>query len=223
MDFPQFWRRFGGSSRRKHLKGYDSVYGSAQPEDPMANKRRFILPDRSELPIDFIRMEPWEIEYLFMLAALATQGAVEIGRFNGGSVFVMSCANEEIPIFSIDVEPKDDALLESYFAQCDVGQNVTLVVGDSQQIQSPEIGAFDLCYIDGDHSYSGCTKDLENWFPALTSGGHLLLHDSYLGSAVQKSVIDFIHTHDVEVVLSPYQGRSHWLTDHGSLAHLIKR
>jgi RNase P/RNase MRP subunit p30 len=32
-----------------------------------------------------------------------------------------------------------------------------------------------------------------------------------------------MHAHDVDVVLSPYQGRSHWLTDHGSLAHLVKR
>ena len=167
-------------------------------------------------------MEPWEIEYLFMLATIASKGALEIGRLHGGSVFVMACANKEIPIFSIDVQPKDDRLLQSYFEQCKVGQNVHLIVADSQQMSLARIGPVDLCFIDGDHSHGGCATDLENCFEALSPGGHLLVHDCYLGSPVQRAVIDFVGRHEAEIILSPYQGHSHWLTDHGSLAHLIK-
>jgi precorrin-6B methylase 2 len=220
MDFPEFWRRFGGASRRKHLLGLDSIF--MDPGSEAENKRDFPLPPQSELPIDFIRLEPWEIEYVFMLAGMATQGIVEIGRFTGGSVFVMSCANDRVPIFSIDNNPRNDELLRTYFVQCGVGSNVRLLVNDSQQRRFPEIAAFDLCFIDGDHSYAGCTNDLERWFPALAPGGHLLLHDSYLGCAVQKALIDFIDRHAVEVIVSPYRGRSHWLTDFGSLCHLRK-
>lgn len=222
MDFLEFWRRFGGASRRKHLRDDGAVFADVQHRDDQQNKRPFVLPTISELPRDFIRMEPWEIEYLFMLATMASEGALEIGRLNGGSVFVMACANDQIPIFSLDLAPKDDQLLQTYFNRCGVGRNVRLLVADSKQMPHERIGPIDLSFIDGDHSYGGCTADLENCFQALSSGGHLLVHDCYLGSPVQKAVIDFVRRHDVEVILSPYQGHSHWLTAHGSLAHLIK-
>lgn len=34
-------------------------------------------------------------------------------------------------------------------------------------------GYFDLIYIDGDHSYVGCSKDLEAWYPKVKHGGFL--------------------------------------------------
>ena len=101
MDFLEFWRRFGGSSRRKHLRDDFAVSADVEHPKDHENKRAFVLPASSELPRDFIRMEPWEIEYLFMLATMASKGALEIGRLNGGSAFVMACANDAIPIFSI--------------------------------------------------------------------------------------------------------------------------
>lgn len=223
VDFTEFWRRFGGSSRRKHLHGIIPGSAELKHREDHENKRRFVLPATSELPVDFIRMEPWEIEYLFMLATLASKGALEIGRFNGGSAFVMACANDRVPIFSIDIAPVDDQLLKSYFDKCNVGRNVQLIVADSQQMPDDQIGPVDLCYVDGDHSFDGSTADLESSLQRLGPGGHILVHDCYLGSPVQKAVIDFVGRHDVGVVLSPFQGHSHWLTDHGSLAHLVKR
>ena len=223
MEFSEFWRRFGGSSRSKHLQASPSFSHDPQHHSNRDNKRPFVLPPTSELPADFIRMEPWEIEYLFMLTTIAREGALEIGRLNGGSAFVMACANNEIPIFSVDIQPANDPLLQSYFDQCQVGRNVTLIVADSQQLLQTEFGEIDLCYIDGDHTQAGCSRDLENSFEVLSGGGHILVHDCYLGSPVQRAVIDFVGRHDVEVILSPYQGHYHWLTDHGSLAHLIKR
>lgn len=36
---------------------------------------------------------------------------------------------------------------------------------------------FDLIYIDGDHSYEGCLRDIEDWYPKLKKGGFLVGDD----------------------------------------------
>jgi hypothetical protein len=84
---------------------------------------------------------------------MAKRGILEIGRFNGGSVFLMACANPAVPIYSIDIAPQDDARLREIFRTQGVGANVKLIVGDSQRERSPEVGSFDVLLVDGDHSY----------------------------------------------------------------------
>ena len=56
------------------------------------------------------------------------------------SCFLMACAAPEAPIFSVDFGPQDDDLLVSYFKKHNVGGNVTLIVGDSQNTKYPEVG-----------------------------------------------------------------------------------
>ena len=36
---------------------------------------------------------------------------------------------------------------------------------------------FDLIYIDADHSYEGCSRDLNDWYPKLRHGGYFLGDD----------------------------------------------
>ncbi len=38
---------------------------------------------------------------------------------------------------------------------------------------------FDLIYIDADHSYEGCLRDIEDWYPKVKKGG-FLLGDDYI-------------------------------------------
>jgi predicted O-methyltransferase YrrM len=40
-----------------------------------------------------------------------------------------------------------------------------------------ENGSLDFVFIDGDHSYQGCSTDIDCWFPKLKSGGLLSGHD----------------------------------------------
>jgi len=231
-QYRKFFRAFARAYRTKHVR--------IQPANPVLrfftglwggpawavrrNCRPYYLPWRTGLPKEFIRLDPWEGQYVFMIASMAKLGILEIGRFNGGSVFLMSCANRETPIYSIDIAPKDDELVKGLFREHGVGGNVDLIVGDSQRQRSPRVGRFDVLFVDGDHSYDGCTRDVENWFPVLEPGGHVLFHDAYQGSEVQPAAIDFIarHRDSVSVIVPPYIPADHWHLPVGSVVHVVK-
>jgi predicted O-methyltransferase YrrM len=232
MDYRTFHERFGGSFRTKHLAPPDwgqwiarrlRKGGRKRVRGRVRNRVPWALPTHSGLPHEFIRLDPWEAEYLFMVASLAEAGIVEIGRYRGGSSFLLACANERRPIYSIDRDPQDDALVQRLLDEHQVGRNLTLIVGDSQDTDYPAIPDVDLLFVDGDHSYEGCTRDLERWYPRVLHGGHVVLHDCYFGSDVQAAVIDFTRNRDVHHVCWPYAIASHWRAPQGSLAHFVKR
>jgi len=221
MNYLEFHKRFGGSYRTKNLTWLRAETSDQCPS--RSNKRFFLLPPAAGLPKEFIRLDPWEGEYLFLLARRARRAIVEIGRFHGGSTFLLACANSAVPISSIDLQPQDDERVRMLLHEHRVGGNVQLTVGDSQHTDYPAIGSIDLLFIDGDHSYEGCTADLENWYPKVQPGGHVLLHDSYNGCAVQDSILDFTANRAVEFVRWPYIIASHWHTSQGSMCHFIKK
>jgi predicted O-methyltransferase YrrM len=230
MEYPEFFLRFIGGCRRKHVATDPGARvlpdENPEPSSPSAidprKGSRYRIPDTSELPAGFICLDPWEAEYLFVLARDASHGMLETGRARGGSTFVLACANPRVPIHSIDVAPLADAALRSLFCTVGVGQNVEAIVGDSQSGEYPGIGALDLLFIDGDHSFAGCTADLEHWYPKVVPGGHVVLHDSFGGSEVQRAAIAFIDRHDVQLIQPPYMSASHWRNPAGSLAHFRK-
>jgi predicted O-methyltransferase YrrM len=218
MQYDEFFSRFGGSLRTKNIRKKNWLGVTKR------RGRDYNLPSSSELPRGFIRLCPWEAEYLFMVASRARLGIIETGRFNGGSAFLMSCAAPDVPIWSIDIEPQDDRRLREVFQSSIVGKNVSLVIGDSQHEKYPEVGTADLLFIDGDHTYDGCMNDLKNWYWNLAPGGHLILHDSYRGKhGVQAAVADLLSERpELSVVLSPFIGADYWNYRAGSLAHLMK-
>ena len=223
MDYPTFFAKFGGSARSKNIITLLPPFIARG--DPARNRRAFSLPEQSGLPKEFIRLCPWEMEYVYAVARRARRGVIETGRFNGGSCFLMACAAPDVPIHSIDIAPQNDDLLRQLFQQHDVGKNVNLIVGDSQKTKYPQIGQVDLLFVDGDHSYDGCMNDMVNWYDNLVPNGHLLVHDSYLGQwGVQDAIADFMDRHpELQVVQSPFIGAFYWHYPAGSIAHLIKR
>lgn len=234
--FGEFFAQFGGSLRTKNLVPASTrIFGLKNivryflgrwpysEEVRNGNKRHYNVPEESQLPKEYIRLCPWEAQYLFMLASRAKLGIVETGRFHGGSTFMLAWSNRDIPIHTVDIAPQNDELLKSYFATYGIGANVDLIVGDSQHTKYSQVGEVDLLFIDGDHSYEGCTADLENWYPNLAVGGHIVLHDCYYGSPVQESVIDFMARHtELQAVQTPYVNPEYWDLPAGSLVHLIK-
>ncbi|MDX1486258.1 MAG: class I SAM-dependent methyltransferase [Alphaproteobacteria bacterium] len=174
------------------------------------------------IPKEFIRLEPWETQYLYMLASRSRVGILEIGRLKGGSTLLLGAANREVPIHSIDVAPKNDDYLRSIMDNLGVGHNVELIVGDSQTAKYNSVGQLDLLFIDGDHSREGCLNDLQNWWDSVVPGGHIVLHDCYFGNGVQDAVLEFVRSHDVRFVTSPYIVKEHRRYPNGSLCHMTK-
>ena len=223
MEYHEFYAKFGGSARTKNIA--KTPPSDAPAGAPARNLRSFSLIEHSGLPKEFIRLDPWEMEYLFAVARRARRGIIETGRYNGGSCFLLACAAPDVPIYSIDLAPKNDALLRQKFAEHGVGAKVELIVGDSQKQKYPQIGTVDVLFVDGDHTYDGCMNDMVNWYGNLAVNGHLILHDSYLGHwGVQDAIADFMDLHpELQVVQSPFIGPHYWHYPAGSMAHLIKR
>jgi predicted O-methyltransferase YrrM len=173
---------------------------------------------------EFVRLDPWEASYLIVAAVRARKAIVEIGRRWGGSTLVLADANRNVPIYSIDIAPRDDRHLRLLLDEHEVGANVRLLVGDSQHGEFAELepASFDLLFVDGDHSYDGCLADLEHWWPGLATGGSALLHDCYQGSEVQDAAETFFEHRAARFLRPPNVPAAHWLTAEGSLAHAVK-
>lgn len=215
MAWETFFARFGGALRTKNIL-----------RD--VNPRSFGLPvgPPDILQKEFIRLCPWEAEYLFAVARRARVGIIETGRYNGGSLFVMACAAPDgVPLTSVDWAPKNDDRFKRFLKEVRPNADIRLITGDSQSVAYPDVAPADVLFIDGDHTYEGCMADIENWYPKLLPGGQMLFHDSYLGKhGVQDAILDFMILHpELEIVTSPVIGATYWHYPAGSIAHLRRR
>ena len=62
---------------------------------------------------------------------------------------------------------------------------------------------FDLIFLDGDHSYQGVQKDIDNWYPRLVPGGILAGHDFDIQwYGVVLAVLDFVQKERLKLYLS---------------------
>lgn len=194
------------------------------------NNQRFSRGDLiAESMRDRLRMNTHEAIYLFSICTTAKHQMIEIGRAMGGSTILMNAANPEVPLISIDDHGRDDNIFQhnarhmSKYLNTD---NINLCIADSQTYITPKI--YDLVFVDGDHSFEGCLRDLNNWWPNLAQGGSVLIHDYYdhPDHGVCDAVDKFIEECDnCEVVVKP-KGRSYTNLEVevcGSLVHLRKQ
>jgi predicted O-methyltransferase YrrM len=148
----------------------------------------FLFHSDSQANFGIILLSLENASYLFKLVrSLDSPRIVEIGRYRGGSTFLMACASDEgARIISIDLfvsnsewdEGHDlDKELMDALSKYELNHKVELVVGDSSTFRMGE-ESVDLVFVDGDHSYDGVKGDFENWYPALRTGGHILFDDS---------------------------------------------
>lgn len=206
-----------GSRTGRVRNRFAEIRGAFDSKKPLVR-----LPRSRVLPPGLVRLDPWEMEYLFALARQAKLGIVETGRFLGGSALVLASGAPWVPIWSIDISPQNDASLKQLMHELQIGDNVDLIVGDSTS-ENPNIGAFDLLWIDGDHSLAGCTADIKRWWPRLSPGGSMILHDCYLGCEVLDAVSMFLaEAHDAEIVTGAVNARAHFRSPAGSICHIRK-
>jgi predicted O-methyltransferase YrrM len=57
--------------------------------------------------------------------------------------------------------------------------------------------SIDLAFVDGDHSYKGCLKDLNAVFPKMKQNSVILCHDAVPDSDVMKSIQYFCNEHNL--------------------------
>lgn len=243
LDRDELLREIISASRRKHLKRDGMAYGEwfirvgkilLSPKTGSISDRVHAIRDAVRrdlrslqlespqyLPRTFVRLDPWEAEYLYGLASHIQLGCVEIGRLLGGSTFLLASATSK-PIWSIDINPKNDDSLLNLLGLFGHGEKVQLIIGDSR-VRHENVGQFDLLFIDGDHSVEGCFADIMTWWPKLAPGGHMVFHDCYFGCGVQGAVMQFLReSPDAEVIVGPIKPANHQWLDVGSLCHIRK-
>ncbi len=179
---------------------------------------------------DLVCLCPWETECLYRYATFAQEGIVEIGRARGGSTLLFTLSNPYTKIISIDISSKHDENLKGIFEKLNCGKNVDLLIGDANEVQEDVINSgfsFDFLFIDGDHSYEGCLKDLNTWFPSLSNGGLIVFHDAFSDQSefewgwdkigVFEAIMEFSRHNVLEFIIPPSSTSRFWENPHGSL------
>lgn len=121
-----------------------------------------------------------EAAYLYRLVrSLSAPAVVEIGRYRGGTTFLLAAAGGRV--LSLDVDPataESDTQLRRALERYGLSERVTTEIADSQTFPV-EPAAYDIVFVDGNHTYEGARTDVERWLPGVTAGGHLILHDAF--------------------------------------------
>jgi predicted O-methyltransferase YrrM len=109
---------------------------------------------------------------------------VEIGRYRGGSTFLIASALEHGTLHSYDIDVRQgragaelDRQLVDALERYGLVDRVRLHVADSRTAEPPP-DEIDVLFIDGDHSEEGVRADVERWSRLVRPGGHMLLHDA---------------------------------------------
>lgn len=73
---------------------------------------------------------------------------------------------------------------------------------------------FDLVYIDADHTYEGCKRDIEDWYPKVKTG-RFLMGDDYSNSTSQLTGVKFGVIPAVDEFARKHGYQVHEITEHG--------
>lgn len=120
---------------------------------------------------------------------------VEVGSYLGASCLFMASAlgRRNGRIYCVDTW-KNDAMSEGSWDTFNFFLNntkkfsskITPLRGDSSKIALDFDSKIDLLFLDGDHSYAGVKSDFDAWFPKLSKGGIILMHDVGWAEGVQR-------------------------------------
>lgn len=208
-------------------------YGTVEswPESLEGFEDLAFLFSSNQLNHGIVSLQLDEAALLFRLARRVPPdgAAVEIGRFKGGSTFLLASALADgAELWSYDLHvalradlsgPQLDSELTAALDRYGLRDRVHLVVGDSRVVEPPP-RAPALVFVDGDHTYEGARADYERWSRFVAPGGHLLFHDAvdaggygnfYPGIA---RLVDEIERDDARFERQP---------DTGSIAHFARR
>lgn len=150
----------------------------------------------------FTHLTSQEKRRLFDAAYSVQSGyAVEIGSFVGASsCFIAAGLKQNSKLICIDTwendamsEGKRDTLKEFSRNTKRFSHKLIPVRGYSQNVVNEVRKTTDeisLLFIDGDHSYEGCKRDVDLYLPLVKSGGIVIFHDSGWADGVLKVIND---------------------------------
>ena len=100
----------------------------------------------------------------------------EIGMRFGISTLALALAARDVGghVWSIDIDECIEGRRNVHAAG--LSDYHTFIHGDSAAVEFPE--ELDVLFIDGDHSYQGCSLDFHAHAPRVKPGGVILFHDS---------------------------------------------
>lgn len=126
-----------------------------------------------------------EVDALFVLvrALPANPRVLQIGAGAGTASLAVLEARTDVNLTTVDIQDVDSPYGCLYAERQVVeaagyADRLSQIHGDSKAIGHSWGGpAFDMIFIDGDHSYEGCSGDILAWLPHLRDGGTLAVHD----------------------------------------------
>jgi predicted O-methyltransferase YrrM len=149
----------------------------AIPADPRHFDELLGLFELSPLNRGIIRLDFDEAATLFAtISALGCPRGVEIGRFNGGSTFLLAVAvGAQGHVDSIDIAPQDDEALAVALTRANIRDRVDLLIADARTVAHGT--RYDFAFIDGDHAYESARVDHNRWGGCVRPGGLVIHHD----------------------------------------------
>lgn len=124
-----------------------------------------------------VRLNFNEAALLWKAVLWSDRAILEIGRMYGGSTALIKGAAGPRRVVSIDMENRlsvDPELIKG----------VEILVGDSSK---PIAGHWGLLFIDGDHSFEGCLKDVKAHWDNVVEEGLVAFHDAMPNDGIQKA------------------------------------
>ena len=134
-------------------------------------------------------LHPLEQRFLYWLATrVPARGlALEVGSFKGKSATCLAAGlNREARLACVDTWQNDampydqelDVMEEFRNNVSAYQEKIDTYRGGSEEIAAKWTSPLDLLFVDGDHSYKGCSTDIKAWLPFVRRGGWVAFHDS---------------------------------------------
>lgn len=123
------------------------------------------------------RQTPWELDRLLEIVEARWPARIlEVGVFHGGTLWHWLQMGDVVAV--------DDTCYEAadwYEWAREQDRGLTLIQGDCHHPdvveQIRQLGPYDFCFIDADHTYQSVRADWDNYGPMVKPGGLVGLHD----------------------------------------------
>lgn len=141
---------------------------------------------------------PEQQRELYPLVSNAKGLLVEIGTYHGKSTKYWRLANPKLEIITIDIinDPDPPTWVPDYTPYTVIDQdvlflgNITAVLGNSRDFVKHFTGEIEILFIDGDERYNSIYADMDNWWPFVKPGGHMIVHNYFTGNIQTKQAVD---------------------------------